>query len=133
MPAVKMFHTLDPRDDLKKRVGDISSIEIFANQLLVAVYLRPEKTGGGIILTAATRDEDRYQGKVGLVIKKGPMAFVDEENKWFGGATVDVGDWIVFRPSDGWQMTLNNTDKVLCRVIDDVHVRARIAHPDQIW
>ena len=76
------------------------------------------------------KDEYKNQGKVGLVLKKGPKAFVDPENKWFEGVTVDLDEWIVFRPSDGWQITVN---RVLCRILDDVDIRGRIDHPDRVW
>jgi co-chaperonin GroES (HSP10) len=125
-----MLHETDPKSVLLKDVGDVSHIEVFNMQVLVAVYIRPEKTKSGIILSDKTRDEDRYQSKVGLVIKKGPSAFVDESDKWFSGINVKEGDWIVFRPSDGWNITINGT---LCRMLDDMSIRARISHPDQVW
>jgi hypothetical protein len=63
-------------------------------------------------------------------LKKGPTAFVDKDGEWFSGLDINEGDWIVFRPSDGWNITVNGT---LCRMLDDMSVRARIAHPDQVW
>lgn len=130
MSNIAMLHETDPKAVLLKDVGDVSRIEVFNMQVLVAVYIRPEKTKSGIILSDKTRDEDRYQSKVGLVIKKGPSAFVDESDKWFSGINVKEGDWIVFRPSDGWNITINGT---LCRMLDDMSIRARISHPDQVW
>ncbi len=130
MSNIAMLHETDPKAVLLKDVGDVSHIEVFNMQVLVAVYIRPEKTKSGIILSDKTRDEDRYQSKVGLVIKKGPSAFVDESDKWFSGINVKEGDWIVFRPSDGWNITINGT---LCRMLDDMSIRARISHPDQVW
>lgn len=130
MSNIAMLHEADPKAVLLKDVGDVSHIEVFNMQVLVAVYIRPEKTKSGIILSDKTRDEDRYQSKVGLVIKKGPSAFVDESDKWFSGINVKEGDWIVFRPSDGWNITINGT---LCRMLDDMSIRARISHPDQVW
>ena len=73
--AYVMKHTVDPREAILKEVGDLSSVEIFNNQILVAIYIRPEKTSGGIILANQTRDEDKWQGKMGLVLKKGPSAW----------------------------------------------------------
>ena len=78
MPPALMSHIEDPANEIRKRIGDISQIEVLHNQILVGVYIRPEKTKGGILLTSQTRDEDRYQGKAGLVLKKGPLAFVDD-------------------------------------------------------
>jgi len=125
-----MEHPVDPAEVLKKEIGDTSNVEVFNNQILVAVYIRPQKTKSGIFLTEKTTDEDRYQSKVGLVIKKGPEAFNDESGIWFSDTEIKEGEWVVFRPSDGWSITVNN---VLCRMIDDVNVRARIDQPDRVW
>jgi co-chaperonin GroES (HSP10) len=130
MPFMIMEHAEDPRKKLLDEIGDISNIEIFNNQILAAVYIRPQKTKTGIYLTDKTTDEDRYQSKVGLVIKMGPDAFQDSSGTWFNGMNIELGDWIVFRPSDGWSITVNN---VLCRMIDDVNIKGKIIHPDQVW
>ena len=130
MPYMRMEHSENPADTIRKEMGDISDIEIFHNQVLVAIYIRPEKTKSGLYLSAQTRDEDKYQGKVGLIIKKGADAFVDDSGKWFKGVNLDVGDWIYFRPSDGWQITVHGQ---LCRILDDTDVRGRIPQPDTVW
>jgi co-chaperonin GroES (HSP10) len=125
-----MTHNTDPKQDLIDKVGNIDDIEIFNNKILVAVYVRPEKTKSGIYLPDAHRDEDKVQGKVGLVMKMGPEAFDDPNGTWFNGIKVNSGDWVVFRPSDGWSITING---VLCRMLDDTNVRGRIRQPDQVW
>lgn len=130
MPYMLMEHDVDPKKKLWEELGDLSKVEIFNNQLLMAVYLRPEKTKSGIYMPDKHRDEDRIQSKVGLVIRKGPDAFKDPDGKWFSGYTVDVDEWVVFRPSDGWSITVNG---VLCRIIDDINIRGRIDHPDRVW
>jgi co-chaperonin GroES (HSP10) len=130
MPYMRMEHDIDPAETIRKEMGNISDIEIFHNQVLVAIYIRPEKTKSGLYLSAQTREEDKYQGKVGLIIKKGADAFVDDSGKWFKGVNLDVGDWIYFRPSDGWQITVHGQ---LCRILDDTDVRGRIPQPDTVW
>lgn len=130
MSNIAMLHEKDPKQALFEQVGDLSKIEIFNMQVLVAVYIRPEKTKSGLYLSDKARDEDRYQSKVGLIIKKGPTAFVDKDGEWFSGLDIKEGDWVVFRPSDGWNITVNGT---LCRMLDDMSVRGRIEHPDQVW
>lgn len=130
MPFMIMDHAVDPKQKLLDDLGDISNVEIFNNQILVAVYIRPAKTKSGIYLSEQSRDEDKMQGKVGLVVKKGPSAFVDEANEWFKDVSVEVNDWVVFRPSDGWSITVNN---VLCRMIDDTAIRGKVDVPDRVW
>ena len=70
---------MNTREELRSAVGDLSGVEVFNTQVLVAVYIRPEKTSGGIIRPDSVREEDKYQGKVGLLLKKGRTAFIDEE------------------------------------------------------
>jgi co-chaperonin GroES (HSP10) len=125
-----MEHDVDPAQKLIKELGDISDIEIFNNQILVAVYLRPEKTKTGIYMPDKHREEDKYQSKVGLVVKKGPSAFVDTGDNWFKDVDINLNDWIMYRATDGWSITVNN---VLCRMLDDTAVRGRIPHPDAVW
>lgn len=130
MSVIQMEHDVDPRKTLLKQLGKLDDIEIFNNQLLCAVYIRPEKTKGGIVLPDQHRNEDKFQGKVGLVLKKGSKAFVDDTNTWFDNVDINIHDWIVYRPSDGWSITVNG---VLCRILDDISIRGRIQHPDQVW
>ena len=125
--AYVMDHSLDPKSALLKEVGDISNVEIFNNLVLVAIYIRPELTAGGIILTNNIRDEDKWQGKVGLVLKKGPTAFTHD---WFKGQKINENDWAVFRPSDGWGLTINGQ---MCRILEDTVIRGRTQHPDAIY
>jgi co-chaperonin GroES (HSP10) len=140
---MKPEHAAPPKDERAEyleRVGDISDIEILNTQVLVAVYIRPDKTDGGIYTAPMSQKEDRYQSKVGLVLKAGPTAFVDLEGRWFSGANIEVNDWILFRASDGWALELRRRDaktnapiNVLCRLIDDISVRAKIANPGRIY
>jgi co-chaperonin GroES (HSP10) len=138
MPIMAMKHEVDPRDELLDDLGDLSGYEVTNNQILCAVYIRPNITSGGIYLTDKTVDEDRFQGKAALVVKMGPQAFVDTDN-WRFDVKAKVGDWIVFRPSDGWNITLpsktakSRKDGVLCRMLDDIHMRMIIPNPDAIW
>jgi co-chaperonin GroES (HSP10) len=130
MPYVRMTHDVDPKKVILDELGDITDIELYHNQLLIAIYIRPEKTKSGLYLSSQTRDEDKYQGKVGLVVKKGPDAFRDDTGKWFRDVSISEHDWVYFRPSDGWQVTVHG---VLCRIIDDTDIRGRLPAPDVIW
>jgi hypothetical protein len=130
MPFMIMQHEVDPAKVILDEIGDTSKVEVFNNQLLVAVYIRPEKTRSGLLLPGQTRDEDKFQSKVGLVLKKGPSAFQDTSGEWFQDIDIDVNEWIIMRSSDGWSITVNG---VLCRMIDDMNVRGRVDHPDRVW
>ena len=126
----EISRSADPKKTITEAAGDLSKVDVFFNHVLIGIYARPEKTKGGIILTDRTKEEDIYQGKVGLVLKKGPDAFADDDNKQFGGQTVEPGDWIVFRVGDGWSLTLRDTP---CRMIQDTQIKIRLADPEIIF
>lgn len=130
MPYMEMDHSEDPRKKILEEVETLDGIEIYNNQVLIAVYIRPTKTKTGIILTDKYVGEDLYQSKVGLVLMKGPSAFVEEEERWFKNVEVNEGDWVVFRPSDGWSINVNGVD---CRIMDDIHIRGKVSQPDKVW
>ena len=128
VPITSMHHDEDPAKDIVDKVGDISGFDLFGPKVLVAIYVRPEKTKGGIYLTDKVRDEDLYQGKVGYVLKVGPGAFADSE--WFGNVQIKAGDWVGFRASDGATLVVNGVN---CRLLEDVRIYGKASHPDLIF
>ena len=130
MPFTWMEHEVDPAKKIIEEIGDLSQIELFNNQLLMGVYIRPQKTKSGLYLTNQTTDEDRFQSKVGLLLKQGPRAFEPNDEGWFDGETFNLHDWLVFRPSDGWSITVNG---VLCRILIDTQVKMRVLNPDCVY
>lgn len=133
MPSSLMIHDEDPREVLLKKVGDLSGVEVLGSDVLCAIYIRPPKTKGNVWLPDDVVTEDKFQGKAMLVIKMGPLAFVDEGGKKF--RDINEGDWVVGRASDGWACTLNSVEnsKVDCRIFQDISIRMRISSPDVIY
>ena len=117
----------DPKKAIFEAIGDLSDVDVFHNQILVAVYVRPETTVGGIIRPETNIVEDEYQGKVGLVVKKGPTAFVSNEVTDFMGQDVEVGDFLIYRVGDGWQLMVNG---VACRMMTDRSLKLRTKNPE---
>jgi len=118
------------KEEIIASVGDLSDIRVMHNQILVGIYMKPEKTAGGIYMTDKTRDEDKWQGKVGLVLQKGPLAFEDDGTNAFKGQNVSEGDWIMYRVSDGFPIDINETH---CRLIEDTHVKGIVSDPKVIY
>ena len=125
-----MDHDVDPAKKIIEQIGDLSSIELFNNQILLATYIRPQKTKSGIYLSDKTVDEDRFQSKVGLLLKTGPSAFEQNDEGWFANESFQLRDWLVHRPSDGWAITIHG---VLCRILIDTQVKMRVQNPDEVW
>ena len=127
----------DPKQALLSALpSKIRDIEVFHNQVLVATYIAPEKTKGGVYRPVNAILEDRFQGKVGLVIAKGPTAFVDTIHVTFANVDVQIGDWIAYRSSDGFEIGVmddGGRDWVACRLLEDVHIRARVSDPALVY
>ena len=117
------------KEEILASVGDTSAIEVMHNQILVGIYMRGAKIGS-IFIPEKTQDEDRWQGKVGLVLKKGPLAFEDDPNNAFHGQDVNEGDWVIYRVSDGFSIDINGTH---CRLLEDVHIKGRVSDPSVIY
>jgi co-chaperonin GroES (HSP10) len=133
----------DPRRELLEKLGDLSHLEIAQNEVLLAIYMRPEKTTGGIVLPQQNLKEDRYQGKCGLVVKIGSACRFVRQTADTGveyGINIKLHDWVVVRPSDTWALDINSDveglqiqDFVQCRLVYDDQIRMRVADPRVIW
>jgi hypothetical protein len=128
----RTIHLEDPKAAIWNAVGkDLDDVEPMNQQILVAIYIQPAtKTMGGLEIPQEAVDEDRFQGKVGMVLKKGPRAFVDADGVRFYGQNVEPGDWVAFRPSDSMKVTVGARE---CRLLPDVFIKMKLAQPDAVW
>lgn len=130
---------LDSVEEAKKMwevLGDVlDHIKVMHNQILVATF-SPDKVGN-IYRANQSRKEDVYQGKVGLVLKKGPMAFVDDDATKFHGQNVKLGQWVVYRNSDGYDLSIApngwHGEKIPCRMLEEGHIKVILDFPDIVW
>jgi hypothetical protein len=125
--------TFDTKQEIIDKIGDLSDYELAPGEVLLAIYRRPEMTAGGIILPASNLKEDLYQGKAHLVVKIGPGCD-------FFGLDVQLHDWVVVRPSDGWALDINTKPNILdrkdfvaCRHVQTKFIVAKIPHPGVVW
>lgn len=130
MPAMKMEHLEDPADTIRNKIGSLDAFTIFGNFVLLGIYERPVKTQSGLYLSDQTRNEDKHQGKAGLVLKKGPTAFVSDANYDFKEQDVAIGDWVSIWVSDGRAILINGQ---LVRMVEDQHIRLKIPAPDIVF
>jgi co-chaperonin GroES (HSP10) len=126
--ALQVHHDRDPKEEIMEAVAPyLGDVEPLSAGVLVVVYERPDKTKGGIILADRTRTEDLYQGKVGLIVKMGNLAFIEDDNHVWGEAKPKIGDWVVYRVGDTFPCVLGERT---CRFVQDVNIRAIIQRPD---
>lgn len=123
--------------DLAPKLADI---RVLRNRVLVCTYVEAEITAGGILKPQSRIDESKYQGKVGLVLKIGPIAFDFDEIGDNASARAqhgipNVGDWVFFRASDTWDcgFAVEPGKGVHCRFINDDSIVGVIADPSSIW
>jgi len=118
----------DPKGVILKWVGDLSGERLLGDRVLVATYARPEKIGG-LYIPPSQQQEDRFQGVVGLLVAKAPNAFVydgsyrlidreenesnEEYNSRWQAAVPQIGDWVIYRPADGFEVAIRRAS---CRV-----------------
>jgi len=126
----------DPRKALYEAVGNIDDIYVLRNQVLVATYIGPEKSSGGIIMPDSALSEFRWQGKGFLVLSLGPTAFKYDGSYPWEGQAPKPGDWVIARPSDGVEMFIGPagaSEGISCRIFDDSCIWARVADPSCIY
>lgn len=128
---------LDPKKALLDSLGGRQDgIEMFHGNVLVATYIEPDRTPGGIIRPDRTLAENRFQGKSALVLKRGPLAFKDDNIAKFGGVMIEEGDWVMVRPSEGFELfsvDASGGAGTSCRVFRDVDIIARLADPALVY
>lgn len=138
--VVQMFG--DPAAAAKEiftKVGDLSGVRIFGNRILVAKFERKTVGYSGKLHAAPqTNREDQYQGKVGLVLKVGPMAFEDDLTRGitWSGDKVKVGDWIFFGYNDGTDIDIcapGSADKTHCKVLKEGDINGIVPRPDFLF
>lgn len=133
----------DPKQLILDQLGDLSDVEIANNEVLIATYMRPEKTAGGIVLPHQNLKEDQYQGKVGLVVKMGIACRFERIDARTGvkfGIPIALHDWVVVRTSDTWTLEVNGRNDssdprefVKCRLVFDDQIRMKVPRPGMIW
>lgn len=125
-------------DSFKKLVmqalGDLDGYEPLGTTVLCATYVQPARTAGGILLPDKSVDEDRWQGKLNLVLKLGEQAFRYADHYQqvpYQGPRPKVGEYVLFHPQDGRELFIRNTS---CRIVDSALIRMIVRDdPDAIF
>jgi hypothetical protein len=111
--------------------ADIDAIDLMGARVLVAKWIREK--AGSIHLATQTKREDGFQGKIGLVLKTGPLAFTDDARHDWHGQSAQPGDWVLYGYSDGHDFDYTapgKFDRVPCKVLEEGHIQAVLPRPD---
>jgi hypothetical protein len=121
----------DKKKAIIAAVGDLDGVDLFTDLVLTGTYIRDEKRASGLILPQDHLKEDEFQGKVGLVLKRGPHARTDYDNGTDdGGRNAEIGSWVVFAIKDTWPLQING---VACRVVPYDKIRMRVSDPKMVF
>lgn len=131
----KADYKSDPRGFLLDRWEFLKDhIKPFHNWVITATYFLPDyletASGHKLFLPDKTHDEALWQGKVGMVVAKGPLAFKDDEHVKFEGQDVEIGDWVMYDVLEGRQFTI---ERLHCRRLKDTQVVAWVKDPTVIY
>lgn len=110
MPTpVRVVHEVDQKELIWDQCGSyLKGLQPLADRVLVVMYERTNqgdgkeaKTPGGIIVVKSQNrtgaaEQDKYQGRLGLVMALGPLAFKTDATHDWGGVTPKVNDWVMF-------------------------------------
>lgn len=98
------------KSHINQMVGSMDHFEVFARQVIVGVFTRPNVTPKGFFLPVSEIKEDWWQHKVVLLLKAGPEAFKGDDEGTYHRATFGdhaapaVGDWLIMNASSGMQI-----------------------------
>lgn len=120
----------DPKKAIIAAVGDLSGTKIAADLVLLGTYIRNERTAGGIIRPKEVLEEDEHQGKVGLVLAAGPLAYADWEDDAARGQMAQQHSWVVYAIKDAWPVQINGT---ACRFIPYDKIRMQLTEPSMVF
>jgi hypothetical protein len=63
-------------------------------------------------------------------LKKGPLAFVDDDSHDFAGQNVREGEWVAYYVNDTRAITINGAP---CRLIQDTRIIMKIENPGVVF
>jgi hypothetical protein len=124
---------VDPKKALIDAVGDIGGATPTTDLVLVATYIGSDKKGTGKTALYLPNDyvkEDEYQGKVGLVLKRGPYAYGDWEDEAIRGENAQPGSWVVYHIKDAWPVQIHG---VACRLVPYDKIRMVVDRPAMVF
>jgi len=151
---VRVKHQKDPTQEIWEDLGWlIEGVHPIGYEVLLVMYERVGKgeqmTEGGIIvpnIKGGSASEDKFQGKCGLIVKMGSLAYTDDDTHRWGSLRPKIGNWVAVdvRHTFSFEVPVyNNRQKQfgtpdyvrMMRMTQDVNAKL-IASPevfDAIW
>ena len=107
----------------------IEGLDIYRNEVLVVTAPNRNVSKGGIIIPEKYKKEQRFQGKIGLIVAMGEIAFKDDDLWPDHHRRPKVGTWVFYRTADTSECAIGGYS---CWFIDDNKIRGRCPSCDTI-
>ncbi len=107
---------------------ETDAIQVCGYNMLLKIYEANERTKGGIILPATTKDSASFQSRIARVIDMGYDAY--DEDRFPFGPWCQIGDYITFRGYEVYKQTTINGHSI-GYILDD-KVVAVIEDPEMV-
>jgi co-chaperonin GroES (HSP10) len=123
-PLVDIDHELEDYRSILKEIGD-NLPEPKGWKMLIALPKVSSKTEGGIYKPNQAIHLEEVGSIIGLVLKQGDLAYIDE-SKFPSGPWCEVGDYVIMRSYSGTRMNVGGQE---FRLINDDTIEAVVSDP----
>ena len=105
-------------------------VQPFGSRVLVQIRTPKTKTASGIIIDSGSRDTEKWNTQVALVISVGPLAFKSRNTQepWPEGAWCKAGDFVRVPKygGDRWEVPTQSGDAALFVIFNDLDIIGRV-------
>lgn len=110
---------------LAARIG----IRVFGPDILLMIYEKSGQYTSGKVFVPEAYIEDKVQGKIGLICGIGPLCEGPDYERWFGGKTPKLGDWMMTSIRDGYTFVVGG---IVMKQVEWKYLRLATLYPDVI-
>lgn len=107
-----------------------AGIQPFGSRVLVQIRTPKRKTAGGIILSADTRDTEKWNTQVAKVISHGPVAYRNRNTlePWPEGSWARPGEFVRVPKygGDRWEVAMANGESALFVIFNDLDIIGKV-------
>jgi hypothetical protein len=113
----------EAKREIYAQLGSLDGMHLFGRKVLVAVYIRPQRSSRGLYQTVKAQKEDIYQGKAVLLVKAGPDAFSGDEaylaSMYGPGGAPKLDEWLFLNSNQGVAVNWEGDGATKLTFVDD--------------
>lgn len=105
-------------------------VQPFGSRVLVQIRTPKTKTASGIIIDSGSRDTEKWNTQIALVVSVGPLAFKNRntQESWPEGDWCKAGDFVRVPKygGDRWEVPVKNGESALFVIFNDLDIIGRV-------